>query len=83
MEISLVTKSSIPRGGWTKILRQSVNAILSNGNKNVIQIILNKNENYDSLKSAWRILCVRDLKKQPRSKLKRHELGKTVWLWWE
>jgi hypothetical protein len=82
MELVLVTKNNILNNGkgYVRILRQALKQIKPGDTKNVIQVILNKNESYDTLKSAWRFICRKD-NKQARTKLYNHELGKTVWLW--
>jgi len=87
MEISLINSSTIPhKDNLTTILRRKVKEFqdVKNGSKkDAIMIILNKNENYKGLETAWRRLCQIEYRKTPHVRVKPHELGKTIWLWWD
>lgn len=87
MEITVINSDTIPhRIKYEKLLLEQVKTYQdgqSGSKKDAIRIILKRSENYKGLETAWRRLCQIKYRKTPHVKVQPHELGKTIWLWWE
>lgn len=82
MEVRYITKSQFPKKPmWSAIARQAIKNILgSKGKINGVEIILNRNENPDSLRGAFRKILIKEFNKVPKVSVKKHNLGSTVYL---
>jgi hypothetical protein len=84
LEIKIVDKKDMPyKPEWANIVRAKIQEIKANKKDgDIIKFILNRNEKATGLESAWRQIVQQELKKTPHVKILKHELGTTVWLWW-
>jgi hypothetical protein len=87
MEISLINSDTIPnKKNCRQILREKVEFLQvgNDGNKkDAMMIILGRGERTSALEKAWRHVCRERLHKRAHTKIRTHELGKTMWLWYE
>lgn len=81
MECSIVSLESLPNNRWNGILQKQINS-LKHGQ--AIRIILPRKQKVGGLLTAWYRLCAKTLEgKKAKTMQRKHELGTTVWLWWE
>ncbi len=75
----IVSKESIPNNRWTKLLKEKVALMRDN---QALCISVNKKQSVSGILTAW-YRIPRKFGSATKSKSLTHELGTTIWLWWE
>lgn len=82
LEVAIVPRTRVPKS-YTKILKKAAEDMSSaKGIEQALAVTGDNSESYDTIRSCWREVC-HSIGRDARSKYKKHELGFTVFLWWE